>query len=127
MKLGHYVPYSLLTLVACASVTQNDNDSVIITLSGDHNLNRSGERNISVADWMAAAEAVVGLVRIHHGDVRVQAFEQHHHTIACIAAQADWQAAFLYDIQERKMAAADPKHNLGTMNQVSVGTGVVAP
>lgn len=118
MKLGHYVPYSLLTPAARASVTPNDNDSVIIALTGDRNLDRSGERNISVADWMAAAEAVVGLVRIHHGDARAQAFEQHHRTVARIAAQADWQAAFLYDIQEREMAAADPKHDLGTMNQV---------
>ncbi|KAI0662335.1 hypothetical protein C8Q70DRAFT_1093350, partial [Cubamyces menziesii] len=116
IRLGHYVPYSYLTPTARAAVNPQDNDSLVAALTADRSLDRSGEHSISVADWIAAGQTVVKLVRTYHGETRASALETHHRTVTRLAALTDWHAAFLYDTAEREMAAADPQHDLGTRN-----------
>lgn len=117
IRLGHYVPYHQLTKLTHLAVTPKENDSVLASLTASQNLDRAGELDIAVAEWMTAGDAVAKLVCTYHGNARAVALEAHHHTVIGLAVKADWTAAFAYDVAEREMAAAQPVHDLGTPNQ----------
>lgn len=114
------MPYHQLSTTARMAVTPKENESLLSLLTANQNLDRTGELDIAVGEWMTAGEAVVKLVRRYHGDARANALEAHHKTVIGLAVRTDWQAAFSYDVAEREMAAAQPEHDLGTPNQTRV-------
>ncbi|KAI0665642.1 hypothetical protein C8Q78DRAFT_544539 [Trametes maxima] len=119
VQRAQYVPYTQLSSTArlAEAAKRNTNTTLLSALMPEEPLERIGEQDIAVAEWLAAGDAMVKLVRTWHGDARANALEAHHRTVTNFAVTTDWQAAFAYDIAEREMAAANPLHDLGTPNQ----------
>ncbi|KAL7277221.1 hypothetical protein ACG7TL_009071 [Trametes sanguinea] len=97
---GHYVPYHQLGTAARLTSAPKDHDNLIaaLLLSSNQPLDRAGELDIAISEWMAARDTVAKLTCAYH-------------------VLTDWHAAFTYGVAEREMAAAHPAHDLGTQNQ----------
>lgn len=117
-----YLPYTALTRAARIKASRGE-ETVIITAAGltSKGIDRSGERNISVLDWMDAAKIHADRIRHHHGDSHADALLAHHANVLALAhrqgAEAEsWPIAIAYDIHQREAAAAHPGHDLAPLD-----------
>ncbi|OSC96193.1 hypothetical protein PYCCODRAFT_1472823 [Trametes coccinea BRFM310] len=72
---GHYVPYHQLGTAARLTSAPKDHDNLIaaLLLSSNQPLDRAGELDIAISEWMAAGDTVAKLTCAYHGDTRANA------------------------------------------------------
>ena len=116
MQLGHYVPYTHLTVRGRLSKPQEDNSLLAIFTGTNQGLDRAGEHAIDYNDWVIASKAVEELVRKHHGDMRADSLCRHHHFVSQLSSRSSWEVALLYDISVRELAVGQPQADIGTPN-----------
>lgn len=117
-----YVPYSMLTHVACTRAAEGEEESVINSRGGlsAKPLVRKDERSISIVDWLSAASTAEDRTRFHHGEARADALAAHHKFVPELAWLHGWQVAVEYDILQRFLTVQNPKHDLGALDSDAV-------
>lgn len=112
------MPYTALSRAARTKALASDEDMIIsngcLVARG---LDRSGEANISILEWIDAAAIAVKRIRFHHGEVRGDALETHHRTVLGLATSVSWQVAVVYDIQQRGAMANNVLHDVAPLDE----------
>lgn len=117
-----YVPYTSLSHTARLRAAQGDDDFVINAQGGltAKGLDRRNETTIATLDWHAAARVVEDRTRFHHGEARANALASHHAIILSLGRTHGWSFAIEYDIQQRELLAAQPAHDISTLDNTSL-------
>ncbi|KAJ7435635.1 hypothetical protein FB451DRAFT_1062411 [Mycena latifolia] len=113
-KNYRYVPYIALSLAA-RNKAANDEDNMVLSYTGTFTikgLDRRGEKSINTVDWYAASAVAEERIRFHHGKERGDAFAAHHRIVMDLGRSHSWEIAMEYDVQQRYLAAQDPRHDL---------------
>jgi hypothetical protein len=117
-----YVPYSSLTQQARLRALRVDEEFVINTQGGltAKGLDRSSEKSISLADWIAVAAVAVECTTKYHGTDRGQSLAAHHHIVEGLAVSHNLTVAMEYDIQQCEAVAANPSHDLSGLDVLAL-------
>ena len=83
-------------------------------------LDRRNENSISFDDWVPVAYAAVERVQHYHGEKRAKALESHHRNVIALQKSLSWDIMRQYDIQQRELAAANPKHDLTHVDHTAI-------
>ncbi|KAG6878982.1 hypothetical protein C0992_006117 [Termitomyces sp. T32_za158] len=83
-------------------------------------LDRSAERGISTLEWAEASSIAEQRVRHYHGADYADALASHHSLVMKLGYFHGWSVAVRYDIQQREAAAADPTHDLSTLDATAL-------
>lgn len=76
--------------------------------------NEEGE--MSLIDWIAAAETVEEMTLQCHGVARADPLKAHHWNVLVITRSYGWGPARFYDKRTREHMASDPRHNPSVLN-----------
>ncbi|KAJ3714804.1 hypothetical protein C8R42DRAFT_646253 [Lentinula raphanica] len=118
-RLFKYVPYTAsLSQAACVKVA-NGEQEVSLTPGGGltiKGLDRKNENNIWELDWMQAAKTVAERIRLYHGDKRADALIRHNKLVLKLGTKHSWHRALEYNIGQRELWAADPTHDIGSLD-----------
>ncbi len=121
---GKYVPYTAFSRASRLQALNGGDESITISASGAlvaKGLERGGEENISMPDWLSASRNAVEITMEFHGSERAQALAAHHAVVLDIASRFNWELAVKYDIGQREKSAGDPRHDYSTLDSQSVG------
>jgi hypothetical protein len=121
-RLFCYVPYSSLTQQTRLKALHGDEEFVVNTQGGltAKGLDRSSEKSISLADWIAAAAIAVERTTKYHGTERGQSLAAHHRIVEGLAVSHNLTVAMEYDIQQREAVAANPSHDLSGLDVLAL-------
>jgi hypothetical protein len=113
-----YVPYSALTLASRIRAARGEEDFIFNAQGGltAKSLDRRNEKLISAVDWHAAACAAEERIRFHHSEACAEAFASHHRLVMDLGRSHNWEIAMEYDIQQRKVVALNPSHDLSSLD-----------
>ncbi|KAH8105148.1 hypothetical protein BXZ70DRAFT_919588 [Cristinia sonorae] len=126
VRKGLYVPYDALTRANRVKAHRGE-EEIVLHPNGSasiRGLSRDGEKYISLEDWLAASHTVEALVRTYHGDARADCLKAHHMNVRKLLGQGlSWsQTCLPYDIHQRELWAAEPRHDISQIdaNHVSL-------
>jgi len=122
---NEYVPYNALA----RGITKSHNDeerTLKVNTDGSVNfskeVNRTEEEDISMADWLIAADVMVHYVKKFHDEDRARAYEAHNKVVSRLNSEVDWPVAVLYDIEIRqKLDGYCFNHRLSNRHDVLSG------
>ncbi|KAJ8074662.1 hypothetical protein PM082_022296 [Marasmius tenuissimus] len=123
VRLNKYVPLSVIIAQSKHFSLRMEEDEMIITRNGvwkTRSLDRSGEMSLPFQEHQNAARALVKVTRQHHGDLRADYLESHFSIVSGLAQTHGLRIAYSYDIQQRELAAGDPRHDLSTLDTLAL-------
>lgn len=113
-----YVPYSALTPQARSRAATNE-ATLVVGADGSFiakGLDRSGDRSISVTDWLSACQCIEKHVTNLFGEERGHTFVLHHRIVVGLATSHSWPVARDYCIRTRELLELDHRHDISTLN-----------
>lgn len=128
VKEGLFVPLTELTHAKRLEAV-TDTDSLTLTVEGTlktRPLDPKGQELISQMDWLAASEALVGVIQSIHGDAMAGIFAAHFTVCRKVALEHSFEVAVRYDIQQRNIFAFDKRHDFSTIDTNALSVVVSA-
>ncbi|KAG1726068.1 uncharacterized protein EDB91DRAFT_1086889 [Suillus paluster] len=118
-KAFKYVLYSTLTSSAWWQAIRSSKEAFTISASGSlmaKGLDRRNERSITLSDWIGATDVAEDRTEHYHVIACVKALKAHHSMVLGLSCSHSWDIAVEYDIQQCKMVAQHPQHDLSQLD-----------
>lgn len=84
-------------------------------------LDRTGESEIGLADWLGAKTVAEERTRLHQGDDRADRLAVHHNLVIGLIPDQSLPVALAYDIKARELSAKDARHDLAVLDSRTLG------
>ncbi|KAI1785444.1 hypothetical protein LXA43DRAFT_1038201, partial [Ganoderma leucocontextum] len=127
---GEYVSYAALTPAAREKAFKGEELEFTLSTGGTivskPSDSRASDHAISYEEWVVAARSAEDLATTYHPGKRAMALAAHHRVVGEICRKYDWPIAREYDIQQRMVAARDPRHDLATKDVGALSETVIA-
>lgn len=110
---GDYVPYNQLTTKELDAAGHRQ--ELVFTEDGalvPRALDGRAERSISVGEWLHVSAIAVTETGRYHGAERTAALAAHNRSVQDMIYRDGWLVTLEYDMQQRRAAATDPRHDL---------------
>ena len=118
VREGLFIPLTELTHTKRQEAV-TETEALVLGVDGSlkvRPLDSKGQERISQMDWLAASEALVGVIRSIHGDAMADIFEAHFTVCRRIVLENSFEVAVRYDIQQRNIFAFDGRHDFSTLD-----------
>jgi len=117
---NEYVPYTALIRGLDRPNAESSGKRLLVGTDGSvsitKDMDRSKEKDISLEDWLKAADVMVRYVNQYHGEDRARTYEAHHAVVRRLIPSVTWPVAVQYDIYARETASHDSRIDLSQLD-----------